>query len=253
MKISIYTSAFNLLKNKFDYEDALSNFLKFGDEVIVAVNTSEDDTLFELNQFSLNYPNRLVIVTTDFSYEDPLLDGKVKNAALQECGYEICIGVDMDERLPLWQKNTWYRLAQELKESYFDSYFIPSINLYEDKYHYFSITKKWYMHKRKGLFRGPVNFGRNTDGTVDVNKSDTCELIDSNGNLAVSMNVSLADAYVFHLGYMNLDDKVLRNKNFWAKHWSVEAGKTVQIPLDIEEIKLDKIKKKHNFRLWYDY
>lgn len=228
--ISIYSSAFNLIQNNFNYSFAISNFCNIADEVIICVNTSKDDTLKTLMDQQLQYAN-LKIISSDISYEDPLLDGKIKNEALQNTSHEIKIGLDMDEYIPLWQKNIWIELANMLFSDDCYCYMIPSINLYKDENHYFSITPKWYMHK-SGLFRGAVNFARKNNGYIDTSKSDTCELIDSNGSLVYSKMTpcdinSLRNnnlPFVVHTGYISLDDRLLRNSNFWKQHWLTESG-----------------------------
>ena len=78
---SIYSSAFNLIKNKFDYESAIENFCTFAEEVVIAVNTSEDNTYETLLELSSKYQN-LKVIPTSFSYGDILFDGKIKNAPL---------------------------------------------------------------------------------------------------------------------------------------------------------------------------
>jgi len=229
--ISIYSSAFNLIKNGFDYRTSIDRFCNFADEVVVCVNTSEDETLGELFELKLSYSN-LVIIDSNYSYSDPLLDGKIKNAALQRTTHEVKVGLDMDEYIPQWQKPLWRQIGQQLLQDYDrECYMIPSINLYKDKDHFFSITQKWYIHK-SGLFRGPVNYARKPDGTINTQVSDSCELIDHYGNIARSAQFSkrLEDLesgnfpFVVHEGYINLDARLLRNKNFWAKHWLVESG-----------------------------
>lgn len=231
MKISIYSSAFNLIKNKFDFIDSIYNFCNFADEVVVCVNISEDETYEELFKLKSIY-NNLIVIQSNFSYEDPLLDGKIKNEALQKTTNEIKIGLDMDEYIPLWQKNIWLNLATNLSFDSFDCYMIPSINLYKDINNYFSIGPKWYLHK-SGLYRGPVNFARKDNGTVDTSKSDTCELINQNGDLANFCQVSPFDIdslrtcnypFVVHKGYLNLQNRLIRNENFWNKHWKIESG-----------------------------
>lgn len=225
---SIYTSAFNLIKNNFDYVESINNFCRFADEVVIAVNKSEDNTFEALKSLNLN---NLKLIETNFSYQDPLLDGKIKNEALQNTKEEFKIGLDMDEYIPLWQKDIWVNLAYQLRFDAYDCYMIPSINLYKDKEHYFSIGHKWYLHK-SNLFRGAVNFARNQNGTVDTSRSDTCELIDSNGNLISSKMFdndinslrSKIVPFVVHNGYLNLQDRILRNKNFWKEHWKIESG-----------------------------
>lgn len=228
--ISIYTSAFNLLKNKFNYEFSIKQFCLFATEVVVSVNTSEDDTVSALLDLKSVF-NNLIIVESDFDYADPLLDGKIKNNALQNTTMPIKLGLDMDEYVPVQQKELWKQLAQQLLKDDCSAYMIPAINLYKDWDHYFSITPKWYLHK-SGLFRGAVNFARKENGTIDTSRSDSCELIDNNGNLVPSKMSpadidtlrSLVFPYVIHTGYLSLEDRLLRNKNFWKKHWLVESG-----------------------------
>jgi hypothetical protein len=228
---SIYTSAFNLIKNKFNYKFHIQNFSQFANEVVIAINTSEDDSVNEIRDFIIRNCNNVYILETNFQYDDPLLDGKIKNAALQATKQDIKIGLDMDEYIPLWQKNIWENIANQLRYSSAKSIMIPSVNLYKDNKNYFSITPKWYLHK-KDLYRGPVNFAKKNDGTVDTSKSDTCELIDNNGNLVSSIQMPFdieslkTEQYPFvvHTGYMNLHNRLLRNKNFWAKHWFTESG-----------------------------
>lgn len=228
--ISIYSSAFNLIQNQFNYEFSIDKFCNFADEVIVAVNTSIDDTFPILQKLCNKYSN-LKIISTDISYDDPLLDGKIKNEALQKTTESIKISLDMDEYIPLWQKSIWTHLSEQLLMDSCYCYMIPSINLYKDYDHYFSITPKWYLHK-SGLFRGPVNFARKNDGTVDTHKSDTCELIDSKGDLATSKVApyDITDLrngnypFVVHTGYLSLENRLVRNKNFWKEHWLKESG-----------------------------
>ena len=112
--ISIYSSAFNLIKNNFNYKVSLENFSTFADEVVIAINNSEDDTLEKLILYSKQF-NNVKIIPVDISYNDPLLDGKIKNIALQSTTEEIKINLDMDEYIPLWQKPIWYNLATQLK------------------------------------------------------------------------------------------------------------------------------------------
>lgn len=228
---SIYTSAFNLIKNKFNYKFHIQKFSQFASEVIIAINTSEDDSVNEVKDFISQNCDNVYILETNFSYEDPLLDGKIKNAALQATRQDIKIGLDMDEYIPLWQKQIWENIANQLIYSPIKSIMVPSVNLYKDNNHYFSITPKWYMHK-KGLYRGPVNWAKKIDGTIDTSKSDTCELIDENGNLVYCIQTPCdidslrmgTNPFVVHNGYVNLNHRILRNNNFWEKHWKTESG-----------------------------
>jgi glycosyltransferase involved in cell wall biosynthesis len=228
---SIYSSAFNVIKNDFEYELFINKFCEFADEVVIAVNKSEDNTLATLQDLE-SKKNNLKIIATNFSYEDPLLDGKIKNEALQNTSNQIKIGLDLDEYIPTWQKEIWTGVGELLTSNKdIGCIMIPSLNLYKDKDHYTTIGRKWYLHK-EGYQRGAVNFARKKNGTVDTSKSDTCELIDTNGNLVPSLAFdnsigslrSGSVPFVVHAGYIDLEKRVKRNLNFWHNHWKIESG-----------------------------
>ncbi len=264
---SIYASAFNLIKNKFDYQSALENFCAFAEEVVIAVNTSDDGTFETLTTLKLKYPN-LNVIRTSFAYDDILFDGKIKNAALQATTQEFKIGLDMDERIPLRDKEKWTNMAYTLRFSDVEALMIPSLNLW-GSFHSIkdsldeNIKYKWYLHKG-GLHRGVVDFAKLGNGKIDINKSDTCELIDSKGSLAKSGKVfanvrsldewlSFIDGnlFVYHLGYVDFSERELRNQ-FWGPHWALRAGQT-EIPKNIvfstEEMSKHNIRQ-HNLKLW---
>ena len=266
--LSIYSSAFNLIKNNFDYKKALENFCFFANEVVIAVNESEDDTLGKLKDEARDRRN-LKIVETEFSYEDPLLDGKIKDAALQATTQEFKINLDLDERIPIRHRERWETFAYRMRFSGFDSYLVPSLNLWEDISSIrwddeMNLNFKWYLHKG-GLHRGAVDFGRLPNGRVDTAKSDTCELIKEDGSLCSSAHITKDSCknsmqeylnfieneglFVFHLGYANFSDRALRNKNFWKNHWEIESGKTNDIPTEEKDMPTHTTYK-HNLRLW---
>lgn len=246
---STYVSAFNLIKNNFDYKKALKNFCTFSDEVVVACNTSEDNSLEELKKLSKksDYKN-LVVIDTDFDYSDNRFDGKIKNAALQATTKPLKISMDMDERFILQQRNLWDFYGKRLLETNFDCLAIPSIDLYGSlktirKNH--NIGIKFRLH-RSGLFRGVVNFAEKENGLIDINRSDTCELVDANHNLArVCYFIPQEDLipskcsnlmnfpYTIHLGWIDFDYRININK-VWKPHWENRAG------YEIDNIILDK-------------
>ena len=249
--ISIYTSAFNVIKGNFSYAEAIANFCSFADEVVVAVNTSEDNTLQIFQNLALLYKN-LFIVQTNFSYTDPGLDGKIKNAALQACAHDVCLQLDLDERVLLSQKKLWYNISNDLLAAQSHAIMVPVIDLFRDEKYIKSIGSKWYLHKRAGAYRGVVNFARLANGHHDTTKSDSCELTDGWGNLLPSiyllnpqsdiqtklLSIKQYDLpYVVHYGYLDLDRRIQLNKDFWSNHWSVEAGKQIDIPLDVNFFK----------------
>lgn len=261
MELCIYTSGFNLIQNGFDFRSALDKFIAFADEVVIAINTSDDDTLAQVLKYSEDKTDKLKIVLTAYSYDDPDLDGKIKNAALQATTKAIKIGLDLDEYIPLSQKHRWTKWIKLLNLSDHEALLIPSVNLYRDNRHYASIGFKWYVHK-DGLYRGTVNFAKREDGTHDITRSDSCELIDENGNLANAyqiLNGPTSDIdlefairtgglpYVIHTGYVDLPLRIHRNTNFWKRHWETEEGHPVDIPLTLAQ--LEKTCYLHNLPL----
>lgn len=242
----------------YDWESALNNFLEFGDELVININKSEDNTQDLIVNWSVevaqNKPDKsLRIVFSEFLYDDPDLDGKCKNSAVQACTHQFIILVDIDEVLLISQKPHWEKLALDyIQKDKCDCILIPSVNLWGDESHAKDINQKWYLC-RQGLTRGVVNFARNKDGTHDIDKSDGTEpLIDKEGNLARSLAVvppQISDyekllliknndlPYVIHHGGVNFEQKIKNHLNFWLAHWKIEAGKEdVKVPITVEEL-----------------
>jgi hypothetical protein len=244
--ISVYTSAFNVTKMAFDWQAALENFLAIGDEVVVAVNTSEDDTQDSFVKWveeRAEMPVKLVF--TAFSYDDPDLDGKIKNAALQETTYPYKLGLDLDEKINPKFKEQLKNLTSYFFYDKTDCIMLPVINLYKNRDHFKNISQKFYFH-RAGLKRGTVNFAkRKYDNTHDITKSDSCELLESNGELPRCMYLIPPQAsdyqklqvikqnnlpFVVHEGLLDLEKKAKKNELFWKKMWEIENGSPVDIP-----------------------
>lgn len=242
LKIVIYCSAFNLIQNKFDYDSALTNFCAFADEVVVAVNTSTDNTLAALKQWkSLN--SKITIIETNFNRNNSWFDGLVKNAALQACNSPNLVQLDLDERIPVQNRKAWENALERLNASKYDCYSIPSLDLWGDKHsirwdNKNNVKCKFYIHK-PGFCRRPIKeavIGNKLDST----KSDGCELCDRAGNLAkVAVMVPTngmsnsesyfnwmrnSGLYVFHLGYLDFAARLLRDNNFWREQWKIEGS-----------------------------
>jgi hypothetical protein len=273
---SIYTSAFNIVKNKFSYEEAFDNYLSFAEEVIVSTRKdNEDSTIEVLNKYTNKYKKfKYVISNDDISH--PYFHGRLRDLALQSCSQEFCIGLDIDELVPVWQKYNWISLARNLSFCDFDAYLVPILNLwgsYEtirwDKD--FNYGDKWAIHKNiKGkIKRGPVKFGIRDDGTIDVDKSDTCELIYENGDLVRSypiitnrngnLNQYLFECmnkiFIYHIGYADFDRRVNINKTFWYDQLKLRSGNRQEESIDKytptnKDILLNKQLIKHNLPLW---
>lgn len=244
MKISVYTSLYNLGNNLFDWESKLAEFIDFADELVVATTSKcKDDTIEQLRLSSvlsnrgIFTPERFKLIITDIPFDDLAFDGKLKDAALQACTGDVCCLLDMDESPYNW--SSWEDIGSQLIKSSFDGILIPTIDLFHDANHYKSIGFKWYMHKNhKGIHRGVVNFARLPNGKIDHTKSDTTEPIYANGSLInaaylIEPNISDSDkldiirnydlAHVIHTGWL---DKEKRKKasEFWQPVWSNRAG-----------------------------
>jgi len=269
MEISIYTSGFNLLKNNFDYEDALENFCKFAEEVVICLNPSVDNTLEAITVMTKIYPN-LKIVESDYSYENPLFVGLMKNDALQATTKTIKVGLDMDERVPLRHKSRWIGAYANLEFMPCNCVMIPVVNMWGSKDTIKNDPedlmrgRKWYLHG-EGCFRGPVNFGRNPDGTIDTSRSDTCELIDADGNLIPSIPIVpkagsieeylkiLEDraTFVYHLGYESYKNRIDRNNDIWHNHIRLRSGgQAPQHTIHMDESEFNEEIINHNLPHW---
>ena len=253
MKFSSYTSAFNLIKMGFDWQTSILNYSQFMNEVVIAINTSEDNTFEIVNKFLEEKGiSNVILCQCAFDYSDLAFDGKIKNFALQHTSGDIKISCDIDERFPLYQKNMWRNAGDHLlSQDKASAFLIPSINLCGDIYHYKDIGYKWYMHKDR-LYRGIVNFAKKQDGKIDTDKSDTCELIDANGNLVQTLmfNNSIEKLregetpYVFHYWAVNEEQRIKQNE-FWQPIWSNRAGKNINTKTDFSKIE----KKEHKLKI----
>ncbi len=245
IKLSVYTTLYKVVENSFDYVTPLENFLAFADEVVVAVpiEGSEDGTLERLWDYKAKYDlaERLKIITCPIPFSDNRFDGKLKDAALQATTHPIKIQMDGDEIFVLSQKQKWVSYAKKLLESPYEALFIPTVDLWGDINHIRKnrlLGLKWRMHKG-GLYRGVVKFAELSDGRIDTSKSDTCELIDKEGNLVPTVQIINPDylrpenckylnnyIYTLHLGYLNFNYRLKINQ-FWKPHWENRAGRTI--------------------------
>lgn len=254
---SIYCAGYNLIKNSFDIDESLRNFCSFADEVVLATTVFTEDESIELLKSKLKeYPN-LRLVITDFSFDNYAFDGLIKNAALQETSKKFKICLDLDERIPLYQKDLWEECSKVLDEKGVDSFLIPSINLCGDVKHYKDIGYKWYLHK-SGLKRGIVSFAKLDNGKIDIKRSDTCELLLPNDELvsnilrfpnSIEQLYSNRIPFIFHLWGVNIKQRIIQNK-FWKPVWENRSGAPIdnvlENELDIASIPIYN----HQLRLW---
>jgi len=272
--LSVYTQVYNTEKYDIDYISPLKNYFDFledGDEIVIAINQSEDDTYHLVNDAvkrikALKSDKKINIVTipTDFSYSDIEFDGKVKNEALQASRNPIKIQMDIDEYFDLNQVHTWRTIAEDmLVDKFPNCYLIPSIDVWGEMS---SIRKnvvvgrKFRMHQ-EGYKRGVPNFAWNDDKTINTEMSDSTELVDENNNIVLSHNIVpdellLAEncyklpIYTIHTGYLNFKYREKIN-TFWNPHWEARCGgRKKDVPQTTEKLKQEEtIEHKLKFKL----
>tara|TARA_Y100000401_G_scaffold24246_1_gene16673 strand:- start:1486 stop:2304 length:819 start_codon:yes stop_codon:yes gene_type:complete len=268
---SIYSTAFNVVKNNFDYEEAIDNFCSFAEEVVISVNQSEDNTYEELCRLRDEKYSNLKLIPATVSYEDPRLDGKLFELALQATTQEFKIILGLDQRIPLYQKESWEKIACEMRFSDFDAYMIPVLDLWGDKNKIrwddeHSTQTMWVLHK-EGLHRGVVNFAKVGENKFDPSKSDSNELIYENGELAkfvyyvkghpVSLQAYLdilkeQNVFIFHIGYLNFENRIKVNKDIWQKQWEeIRPQEKRENEVAVTKEELEKHETfDHDLKLW---
>jgi len=242
MRFSVYSQVWNAKTYNIDYKAALINFMNFleeDDEIVIAVNTSEDETLDNVVSFTASLPfKNIIVVPTDFSYTDIEFDGKIKNEALQKTTREIKIQMDIDERFDLNQKDIWRSMGKSLwmSKEYITGWLVNTIDVYETLKHAKIgdvIGQKFRMHIG-GISRGVPNeawlVGRTS---FDTSVSDSTEPIDSKGNLINNFAFSSL-GYTVHLGYLNYKYRAKLDE-FWNPHWKLRSGNTKEEDLKTVE------------------
>lgn len=266
---SIYTTIFNIDKEFYSddfIKDAINNFKNFvGEEGEVVISIPKSEKTSE----KINILDNLgvKIVFADVNKENIYFVGQLKNIALQCTTRSAKISLDLDERIPIRQKPLWEEI---FRNNRYPAFFIHSLDLWGSIYHikddlsFYENKFKWYLH-RDFLFRGAVNFGKLKNG-IDISKTDTCELIDSSGNLPPCFPIKKEDGYydvqdyldfieneglfVYHLGYADLDSRLKLNKEWWRDFKT--KRNSGEEPFDIKTTKedLNFPTIKHNLPLW---
>ena len=159
--LSIYSSGYNLKSMGFSWKDTLTLWLKFlrnNGEIVVAANTSTDETPKLLREFFDRYREenpwcntKTVVVDAAIPYEDPEFDGKLKALALSQCSQPYAVLLDMDEVIPIWQTKLWFGMVRELENRRnIDGLLIPVVDLIGDEQHFKGpLGGKWYLHRNR--------------------------------------------------------------------------------------------------------
>ncbi len=277
MSLSICTSIYNAQRMGFAWKDAFANWLQFlaGEgQLVIAINTSDDDTPAAVRAWVKQWQEEHASSTTVIDvidiaipYTDAAFDGKGKAAATAAAKQPFVILLDLDERLIPSQRKQWLALARELERSPAEALFIPVVDLIGDPERYKSCGQKWYLHKNlPHLTRGVVKGAMHENGTTwDTSKSDSCELINRDtGELAPTASImapglppfmvvaqleSGAVPFVYHLGWLDAEQR-LRQSAFWKDVWDARAGTPGKEPAMTLE-KLEAIPRyQHNLPTW---
>lgn len=275
MSLSIYTSLYNAQKMSFDWKGALQNWISFLDrsgEIVIIVNTSEDDTLSAVREFAKTavlLPSQVLlkVIEASISYSDPAFDGKLKALALSHCTQPFAMLLDIDELLVPGQKKLWLNLARELEMNRsFDAFLVPVVDLIGDEQHFRSIGSKFYIHRNDpNITRGVHKQAYREDGSFDKTKSDsteaiyvdTQEVVRSKSILVTGLPPFLIIGYleggevpfVIHTGWVNMEQR-LKQAAFWRKIWDIRDGGHSKEP-ELTLADLEKIPRyKHNLPPW---
>lgn len=276
--LSIYSSGYNLKSMGFSWKDTLTLWLKFlrnNGEIVVAANTSTDETPKLLREFFDRYREenpwcntKTVVVDAAIPYEDPEFDGKLKALALSQCSQPYAVLLDMDEVIPIWQTKLWFGMVRELENRRnIDGLLIPVVDLIGDEQHFKGpLGGKWYLHRNTpNITRGVVKWAYREDGSIDTSKSDTCEAVMKDTGELIRYAPILMDGlpdflkighlengeipYVIHLGWLSLEQR-LKQTEFWRGHWENRDKKPSSQPkttlADLEKIK----RFRHNLPDW---
>ena len=233
--ISAYVTCYNILTHGFSgWENNLKNLCLFADEVIIVVNTSEDDTHGAIQSALWEHKN-WKIISSNFSKLDPLFDSRLKNLGLQNCSFDNKLQIDLDETIPLWQRPLWDNAFFQLKFSGHKVLAVPSVDIYKGRQTYKSISYKTYGSIGQ-CWRGPSRNALKPGYFIDTRFSDGTELIDENFNqlsAIVSGPCDIKDLesgnsiFVTHWGYLKIDERIERNNKFWGAMWLQESNGTL--------------------------
>jgi hypothetical protein len=260
---SIYTSLYNLDNGFIDWKSAISNHSCFADELVIATLPKDFPILHEhIQNFLIERHKVKLINCEEISLDDPFFDGKIKNEALKYCTQPYCILLDGDERIDIKDKDRWIAAANFLSRSHYDAFLLPVIDVFNTDKEYKSIGLKWYLSKNlPNLNRGIVNFAKKEDGSIDIDKSDSTELIYSDGSLVKSVpihsgslninSVRELGIKIWHLGWLD-NKKRLSSNAFWQDIWDARAKRKITNIIHSEE-ELNKIESfPHGLKLWYE-
>lgn len=252
--INIYSAAYNISTFGFNYEKNIKNWCNFvgaDGAVIIAVNTSYDNTFELLKNLQEKFLN-LKLIQTDISYSNNRIDGLTKTAALNECNLPIRILMDIDEYFYKPTEHLWYEAARLLLESNYDGLLIPSIDLWGGiKYirKHSQIGQKFRIHKDTIKSRGVIKQAELPGGYFNTSMSDCTEALKDNSDLGKFAqivpyeylkpeNSKYLSSYpiTIHESYLDLARKADHGKRYWKQIWENYSNKTENVATDIKDL-----------------
>ena len=99
--ISLYTTIFNVDKLDVDLDEVFSNWLYYVDEIVIATFRWEHEKVRDRIVKSKFYDSKKIgVVARHVEIEaDVYWEGKLKNAALENCRKDVALQCDLDERI----------------------------------------------------------------------------------------------------------------------------------------------------------
>jgi len=262
---SIYSAAYNIQKFKFNYTKNIRNWCDFvgnDGQVVIAVNTSEDDTWNELCYIK-KYLLNLELIQTSIPYTNNRFDGMIKQSALSKCISPVRCLMDLDEVFPRYNKDKWSQAASFLTKSPYDGLLLPVLDLWGNEKHIKkqNIGQKFRLHKRN-VRRGVWRRAELPNGKFDTTMSDSTEPILADGELAYFSSMIhpeylkyenssiLSDfPFVIHEGYLDFDKRIDINKNFWKSAWEDRSGKEENVVIEKSDLEKTEVWE-HGLRLY---
>ena len=259
MKLSGYTTTYNVIKSNYPWRQCITSMLNFCDEVIVLDGGSNDGTWEELQTMSkLQGDGRLVVKQLKRNWDDPkfaIFDGQQKSVARTLCKYEWCWQMDVDEVVHELDYNKIKNLLRTIPKSTK----IVSLPIFDywgknGKVRIDVTPWKWRLSKNDPHIAHGIksdHIAYDSDGDMYSLGSDGCDYI----NIANFQTIQHTSFYtkelhdlrvsalannredlqkyanvindiakklpaVHHYSWFDLKRKIYTYKNYWSKHWS---------------------------------
>ena len=222
MKISAYTTTFNCLDRGYPFLECLEDLSSFADEVCVADGGSSDDTL---NLIKESFPNvRIKTVAIDMSHPRWAIysDGYLKNEAREMCTGDVLWQSDTDEFIHENNRSLIRELCETVHEKQI-GIALPVLEFWgslacirADIHPKPRITPNNFFIKH-GIPESAKEFDTNGHEYPRPYESDTCDYINTTGNVRVSFHQfnQSSPISIWHVSWLDLVRKIENYRDHW--------------------------------------